>query len=148
MAYQSRARKRVHALCRAPDGSAFQKCESCGLSGPIALVDMHECEIKKLKSHFEDGSVKEPMIQHQPRSAFRFFIEEFKKSCKDGNETEREKKGFEKWKTMSKETRLPYCLQADKVNSAYERHLRHEEIEMQQVDDEADSAEVGKYDKV
>ncbi|KAI3458442.1 hypothetical protein Pfo_015105 [Paulownia fortunei] len=152
MVYQSRARKRVHAIRRGPDGSAFQKCESCGLSVPIALDDMHECKIKinvrkKLKSQFENGNVKEQRIQDQPRSAFRFFMEEFIKTCKDGNEVEIDKKGFETWKTMSKEERLPFLLQADKVNSAYVKLLHKEESEMQWVDDEADSAEVGKYDE-
>ncbi|KAK6156056.1 hypothetical protein DH2020_010304 [Rehmannia glutinosa] len=152
MAYQSRARKRVHAIRRGPDGSAFQKCESCGVSVPIALYDMHECEIKenvrkKLKSEFENGSVKEQRIQDLPRSAFRFFMEEFTKTCNDGNEVEIDKKGIETWKTMTTEERRPFVLQANKVNSAYDKLLHKEEREMQWVDDEADSAEVGKYDK-
>ncbi|KAL3653407.1 hypothetical protein CASFOL_003088 [Castilleja foliolosa] len=146
------ARKRVHALRRGPDGSAFQNCESCGLSVPIALVDMHDCEIekngtKKLKTHFECVNAKEQRIQDQPRSAFRFFIVEFTKICKEGNEVEVENKGFEKWKAMSKEERLQFSRQADKVNSAYEKLLRKEESEIQWFDDEADSAEVGKYDE-
>ncbi|KAL3630532.1 hypothetical protein CASFOL_023516 [Castilleja foliolosa] len=144
------ARKRVHALRRGPDGSAFHKCESCGLSVAIALVDMHECEIekKKLKSYSESGNVKKQRIQDQPRSAFRFFIEEFTKICGDnGNEVEVENRGFKQWKAMSKEDRLPFSRQADKVNSAYEKLLRKEETEIERFEDEADSAEVGKYDE-
>ncbi|KAG8380947.1 hypothetical protein BUALT_Bualt06G0069500 [Buddleja alternifolia] len=146
------ARKRVHAIRRGPDGSAFQNCESCGLSVAIALADMHDCEInknvcKKLKSRCENGSVKEQKIEDQPRSAFRFFMEEYMKTCKDGNEVEIDKKGFETWKNMSKSERLPFVLQADKLNSAYVKMLHKEESEIQWVDDEADSAEVGKYDE-
>lgn len=68
-----------------PDYLGMYKCdaiscsESCGLSVPIALYDMHECEIKenvkkKPKPHFENGNVKEQRIRDQPRSAFRFFM--------------------------------------------------------------------------
>lgn len=58
---------------------AISCSESCGLSVPIALYDMHECEIKenvkkKPKPHFENGNVKEQRIRDQPRSAFRFFM--------------------------------------------------------------------------
>ncbi|CAA0834465.1 HMG-box (high mobility group) DNA-binding family protein [Striga hermonthica] len=152
MAYQPRARKRIRALCRGPDGSAFRRCESCGLSVPIALIDMHVCEIeknarKKAKSSCVSEKVEEQRFEDQPRSAFRFFMEELMKTCKGESRFEIEKKGFVDWKTMSKEERLPFCLKADKVNSAYERLLQKEEDEIQLVDDGADSAEVGKYDE-
>ncbi|KAL3625111.1 hypothetical protein CASFOL_031779 [Castilleja foliolosa] len=49
------------------------------------------------------------------------------KICEDnGNEVEVGNKLFEKWKAMSREERLPFSRQADKVNSAYEKLLREE----------------------
>ncbi|PIN20484.1 HMG box-containing protein [Handroanthus impetiginosus] len=152
MAYQSRARKRVHAIRRGPDGSAFQKCESCGQTVAIALFDMHECGFKKnkkkkLKTQCGNRNVERQGIQDQPRSAFHLFMDEFVKTCTDGNEIEIDKKGCEKWKNMSREERQPFVLQADKLNSAYVKLLLEEENEIQRVDDEADSAEVGKLDE-
>ncbi|KAL0341219.1 UNVERIFIED_CONTAM: hypothetical protein Sradi_4638700 [Sesamum radiatum] len=152
MVYQSRPRKRVLAIRRGPDGSAFQKCESCGLTVAIALADMHDCGIKKItkkkrKTQCGSGKIEGQRIQDQPRSAFHFFMEEFIKTCKDGNEIEIDKKGCETWKNMSKEERRPFVLEADKLNSAYVKLLLKEESEMQWVDDEADSGDVGKYDE-
>lgn len=53
--------------------------ERCGISVPIALADMHECDqsknnVKKLKGQPQGGNVKRQNIQDQPRSAFRFFV--------------------------------------------------------------------------
>ncbi|KAK4436462.1 hypothetical protein Salat_0809900 [Sesamum alatum] len=153
MVYQSRPRKRVLAIRRGPDGSAFQKCESCGLTVAIALADMHDCGRKKItkrkrKTQCGSGNIEVQRIQDQPRSAFHFFMEEFIKTCKDGNEIEIDKKGCETWKNMSQEERRPFVLQADKLNSAHVMLLLKEESEMQWVDDEADSADVGKYDEM
>ncbi|KAL0452666.1 UNVERIFIED_CONTAM: hypothetical protein Slati_1244700 [Sesamum latifolium] len=133
MLYQSRPRKRVLAIRRGPDGSAFQKCESCGLTVAIALADMHECGVKKITKKKHDR--------------LAFCREEFIKTCKGGNEIEIDKKGCETWQNMSKEERRPFVLQADKLNSAYVKLLLKEESEMQWVDDEADSGDVGKYDE-
>ncbi|OMP05504.1 hypothetical protein COLO4_08802 [Corchorus olitorius] len=49
MANHPRTRKRVHATIprRAPDGSAFKNCDTCGETVAIALADWHECENKK-----------------------------------------------------------------------------------------------------
>ncbi|KAL2558402.1 uncharacterized protein Fot_03141 [Forsythia ovata] len=70
------------------------------------------------------------------------------KMCKDGNEIEIDRKGVETWKKMSKEERKPFVLQAEKINSAYVKLLLEEENEIEWVDDEADSAEIGKkHDK-
>ncbi|KAL0402970.1 UNVERIFIED_CONTAM: hypothetical protein Sradi_1937800 [Sesamum radiatum] len=152
MVYQPRPRKRVLAIRRGPDGSAFQKCKGCGLTVAIALADMHECGVKKItkkkrKTRCGSGKIERQKIQDQPRSAFHFFMEEFVKTCKDGNEIEIDKKGCETWKNMSKEERRPFVLEADKLNSAYVKLLLKEESEMQWVDDEADSGDVGKYDE-
>ncbi|XP_070053161.1 high mobility group B protein 7 isoform X1 [Nicotiana tomentosiformis] len=154
MVYQARTRKRVHGIQirRGPDGSAFQKCEICGISVAVALADMHECEprkdVKKLKCQPRRAIVvKEQRPIDQPKSAFRVFMEEFVKTNMDGNELEVDKKGFETWKNMTREERFLYFMKADKINLAYLKLLRREENDMQwRADDEADSAEVGKYD--
>ncbi|KAH6792728.1 S-adenosyl-L-methionine-dependent methyltransferases superfamily protein [Perilla frutescens var. hirtella] len=159
MAYQSRARKRVHAnpIRRASDGSAFQNCESCGISVAIALADMHECGFKKnTRKKFKTPCTDVNVDMHQPRSAFRFFMEEFLKTCTHGNLIEKDKKGCETWKNMSRKEKQPYVDQADKLDAAYAKLLREEENKFQwvtalknftQVDDEADSAQVGKHDE-
>ncbi|CAH1445428.1 unnamed protein product [Lactuca virosa] len=159
MAYQSRTRKRVNALRRAPDGSAFQTCESCGVSVAIVLVDMHDCESKNdvKRSKGVKGEHKpliweelEQRFQDQPRSEFRFFMESFAKNCHAKNLVEIEQKGFETWKNMSSQEKLPYELEAKKVNDAYfEKLLKESEDHMFScVDEEVDSAEVGKFDKM
>ncbi|XP_073041697.1 WEB family protein At2g40480-like [Primulina eburnea] len=144
-------RKRVYGIRRGADGSAFLKCENCGLSVAIALADMHDCGIKKnvtkkLKSSCEDVEFMGQRIQDQPRSAFHFFMDEFMKDFEEGNKVEIHKKGYEKWTKMTKKEREPFVLVADKLNSDYVKLLILEESEIQVVDDEADSAEVGKYD--
>ncbi|KAL3524041.1 hypothetical protein ACH5RR_016875 [Cinchona calisaya] len=158
MVHRPRMRKRVHAIRRGPDGSAFQKCEKCGLSVVIALADMHECldhskskNAKKLKGRQRQSEIftRPHNIQDEPRSAFLFFMEDFGKICKDGNEIAIDTEGFERWKKMSKEERQPYVIKAEKVNLAHTKALIEEEndIDMSWVDDEADSAEVGKFDE-
>ncbi|KAI3751232.1 hypothetical protein L2E82_22280 [Cichorium intybus] len=155
MAYQSRTRKRVNALRRAPDGSAFQTCENCGVSIAIVLVDMHECrfkkDVKRLKGEKREQLIWEDVeqrFQDQPRSEFRFFMESFVKKCDSKNLVEIERKGFETWKNMSSQEKLPYKLEAKKVNDAYfQKLIKESEDHMSSyVDEEADSAEVGKFD--
>ncbi|XP_024971660.1 high mobility group B protein 7 [Cynara cardunculus var. scolymus] len=155
MAYQSRTRKRVNALRRAPDGSAFRTCESCGVSVAIALVDMHECEsqkdVKRLKVEKEKHQIKvELRFQDQPRSEFRFFMESFMNSCDIKNLIEMDRKGFETWKNMSSQEKLPYKLHAKTVNDAYDKKLLKESEDQMYlcVDEEVDSAEVGKFDQL
>ncbi|KAK4277749.1 hypothetical protein QN277_015698 [Acacia crassicarpa] len=188
MATMHRNRKRVCAFHRAPDGSAFEKCEICGKSVAIALADMHECERKMGVKRFRGTNVNQPrnkcfedvdqhvtlissdsedVNQHatnkssedanqhvtnksfedQPRSPFCLFIESFVKTSNGGTMIEINTKGFETWKNMSKEERQPYVLQAEKLESAYQKILDKEVNDMIQVDDEADSAMVGKIDK-
>ncbi|XP_057506534.1 high mobility group B protein 7 [Actinidia eriantha] len=152
MANPARIRKRVRAIHRAPDGSAFKKCNFCGVSVAIALADMHECEsrknAKRFKSDFGNQNRTKQRFRDQPRSPFRLFMEIFSRTCMARNTIEVDRKGFETWKNMSKQERLPYVLQAEKVNSGYLKALLQEVEDMSSVDDdEADSAEVGKYDK-
>ncbi|KAM3308966.1 high mobility group B protein 7 [Capsicum chacoense] len=155
MVYQARTRKRVFGvkILRGPDGSAFQKCETCGISVAIALADMHQCEsrkdAKKLKCQLRNRSIaEEQRLIDQPRSAFRIFMEDFVKKNLDGNEFEVDNKGFETWKNMTREENFLYFMKAETINLAHEKLLRREEKDMPwRVDDEADSADVGKYDE-
>ncbi|KAK6786573.1 hypothetical protein RDI58_015098 [Solanum bulbocastanum] len=155
MMYQARTRKRVFGIQihRGPDGSAFQKCETCGVSVAIALADMHECEprkdVKKLKCQLRSRtSVKEKRLIHQPRSAFRVFMEDFVKKNIDGNEFEVDNRGFETWKNMTRKEKILYFMKAETINLAHVKLLHREENDMPwRVDDEADSADVGKYDE-
>ncbi|RZC54541.1 hypothetical protein C5167_013408 [Papaver somniferum] len=150
MANLLRNRKRVFPLCRAPDGSAFQKCDLCGVSVAIAIYDMHECKLKqgtkggkkrnkKCESFTKDEDQRKTVkceddgtnqtiddggkgFSDQPRSAFCFFMESLQK----GNFLDVDGKGFEKWKCMSVEERSPFVLEAEKVNSAHENILLKE----------------------
>ncbi|KAK8542332.1 hypothetical protein V6N12_014933 [Hibiscus sabdariffa] len=127
MANHPRTRKRVHATLPrlSPDGSAFQKCDVCGEMVAIALADMHDCgpEKKELKR------------------------ESFMETNKNGNFIDIDRKGFQTWKNMCKEERKPYLTQAEKVNSAYMKDVIKEEKNIIKVEDEADSATVGKFDQ-
>ncbi|EPS71428.1 hypothetical protein M569_03340, partial [Genlisea aurea] len=109
-------RKRVRAILRGPDGSAFKKCEYCGLTVAIALADMHECLLlvnKRMKSNWN--------VLDQPRSAFRFFMDEYMKEmeCEEGNAIEMDNRGCEIWKIMSDKEREPYVVKANELDSAY-----------------------------
>ncbi|CAN4097590.1 unnamed protein product [Withania somnifera] len=155
MVYQAGTRRRVFSiqLHRGPDGSAFQKCDTCGVSVAIALADMHQCEprkdVKKLKCQPRSRSiVKEQRLIDQPRSAFRIFMDDFVKKNIDGNEFEVDKRGFETWKNMTPEEKFLYFMKAETINLTHLKLLRKEENDMPwRVDDEADSADVGKYDE-
>ncbi|KAH9767406.1 HMG box domain-containing protein [Citrus sinensis] len=155
MANQPRTRKRVHAIRRAPDGSAFEKCDRCEAMVPIALVDMHECEakvknkVKRFKGVCEKPKlVKQDSYSDQTRSPFRIFMETFVETCGSRELIDIDRKGFEKWKNMSKEERQPYVIKAEMLDAAHRRALLEEVTSMPRfMDDEADSAMVGKYDK-
>ncbi|RAL51324.1 hypothetical protein DM860_010826 [Cuscuta australis] len=156
-------RKRVRAIRirRGPDGSAFQQCESCGLSVAISLADMHACgatrvSIKKPRTQRRSDTGKEHRVensqdftrfQDQPRSAFRLFMEQFAKTCHDGDEIDVDRRGFETWRNMSKMERQPYELRAEKICSAYLNCLMEEENNMPKVNDEAESVEVNNYEE-
>ncbi|KAK4579650.1 hypothetical protein RGQ29_029358 [Quercus rubra] len=134
----ARTRKRVHAVLRAPDGSAFQKCEKCGVSIAIALADMHECETKELavkrfrgvcgrQSVVTESQSQSHTIGDQPR-------ENFLKTCKSRNLISIDQAGFDIWKNMSKEEREPYIIEANRVNSSYTKALLGEVNNMQEID--------------
>ncbi|KAJ8764001.1 hypothetical protein K2173_004874 [Erythroxylum novogranatense] len=154
MANPPRTRRRIHALRRAPDGSAFQKCNNCGVMVPIALADMHDCEaatrkdVKRFKGLRGNHNVVKLDSPDQPRSPFRFFMEDFMKKCKSRNSVGIDRLGFEIWKNMPDEKRQPYVVEADKVNSAYARILIQEAYDYtSKVVDEAGSATAGDFDK-
>ncbi|XP_077236930.1 HMG-box (high mobility group) DNA-binding family protein [Tasmannia lanceolata] len=150
MANALRTRKRIHGIRRAPDGSAFEKCDYCGVMVAIALSDMHECEYKgrdkRLKGADANCHVEGQIIRDQPRSAFRFFMEHFTKTCKSMDSITIDRIGFHTWKNMTTKERHPYKIQAEKVNSAYQKVVLEEIDNISEVDDEADSAMVGKFD--
>ncbi|XAR66016.1 hypothetical protein NMG60_11012054 [Bertholletia excelsa] len=112
---------------------------------------MHDCEsrkdVKRFTGQCRSQNIGARSLHDQPRSPFRFFMESFGRTCKDRNQIEVDRKGFEMWRNMSNQERQPYVLQAEKVNSAYTKALLLEARNMTWVDDEADSAEVGRYDK-
>ncbi|CDY14119.1 BnaC02g02360D [Brassica napus] len=128
----ARIRKRVQAVRRAADGSAFDKCEECGVMIAIALFDMHECgekrrEPKRFKCVSSDSK---PIgsFGDEPRSPFVFFVEDFRRSY-DGNMVDASRICFRVWKNMSREDQKPLVARAEEVN------------------DEADSKAAAKCDK-
>ncbi|XP_042482894.1 high mobility group B protein 7-like isoform X3 [Macadamia integrifolia] len=151
MANPPAKRKRVHALRRAPDGSAFEKCNFCGVSVAIALADMHDCkskaEHKRFKAAKQNQNPKVLNVGDQSRSPFCFFMESFRKTHELEDWLAVDRKGFETWKNMTTEERSPFVLQSEKVNSAYEKVLLKEVEELElQVDDESDSLNDEKFD--
>ncbi|VFQ77497.1 unnamed protein product [Cuscuta campestris] len=145
-----------------PSPTELIKSESCGLSVAISLADMHECGatrvlIKKPRTQLRSATGEEYRVetsedfarfQDQPRSAFRLFMEEFAKTCPDGDEIDVDRRGFETWRNMSKMERQPYELRAEKIYSAYLKGLIEEENNMPKVNDEAESVEVKNYEEV
>ncbi|KAL2896523.1 High mobility group B protein 7 [Bienertia sinuspersici] len=112
-------RKRVRAFNntprRAPDGSAFIKCDECGVSVAVALMDMHDCKVKKDVKKFKGRDLK-PLIpenvsdDEQPRSPFMFFMESYSKSCEGKTLVEINREACEIWKKMPAKVyiRLPF----------------------------------------
>uniref|UniRef100_A0A6N2LED9 HMG box domain-containing protein n=1 Tax=Salix viminalis TaxID=40686 RepID=A0A6N2LED9_SALVM len=124
-----RTRKRVRGIRRAPDGSAFENCNSCGVLVAIALADLHECKagtknnVKRFKGLNGKQNVVQQSFCEQPRSPFRLFMEDFTKTGKIWNVIDIDRKGFETWRNMSKEERRPYITGADEINSAHAKCL-------------------------
>ncbi|KAK9159251.1 hypothetical protein Scep_005825 [Stephania cephalantha] len=154
-----RSRKRVFAHRRGPDGSAFERCDYCGVSVAIALLDMHEC--KPIVLDRDESDLERPVkrskgdasltVKHcfedQPRSAFCIFMEGFRKSYKEEEWMEADRVGFATWKSLSDQEKDPYVLRAKLVNLAYEAVVLQESVEAQKfkVDDEADSGTVENF---
>ncbi|KAL0736538.1 hypothetical protein Bca4012_012748 [Brassica carinata] len=154
MAIRPRTRKRVEAVRRAADGSAFEKCEECGVTIAIALFDMHECggekrrEVKRFKcvSSGKIDDISKPSFEDEPRSPFVFFLEDFRKSY-GGSMVEASRICFTVWKNMSGEDQKPFIARAVEVDLAHNRKLKEEAQRLYKTDDEADSKAVGKFDK-
>ncbi|KAL1197046.1 High mobility group B protein 7 [Cardamine amara subsp. amara] len=155
MAIRPRIRKRVQAVRRAADGSAFQKCEECGVMIAIALFDMHECgekrrEVKRFK-YVSSGiidNISTPIgsFEDEPRSPFVFFLEDFRENY-NGNLVDASRICFNVWKKMSPEEQKPFNARAMEVDLVHSRKLNEEAKTIYKVDDEADSKFVGKFDK-
>ncbi|KAF8115199.1 hypothetical protein N665_0029s0043 [Sinapis alba] len=153
MAIRPRTRKRVEAVRRAADGSAFEKCEECGVMIAIALFDMHECcgekrrEVKRFKcvsSGKKMDDISEPSFEDEPRSPFVFFLEDFRKSY-GGNMVEASSICFIVWKNMSGEDQKPFVARAAEVDLAHNRKLKEESKRIYTADDEADSKDADKF---
>ncbi|KAL5709859.1 hypothetical protein ACHQM5_020495 [Ranunculus cassubicifolius] len=136
-----RNRKRIIGLRRAPDGSAFQKCDSCGVSVAIALYDMHDCKHQQKIKRFRgvnrkaklefDSSQESEVLNHntqqdQPRSAFCLFMESFREDHKNEDHFDVDQRGFHTWKNMSTKEREKFVTRAERVNRAYEKALLRE----------------------
>ncbi|CAH8324454.1 unnamed protein product [Eruca vesicaria subsp. sativa] len=150
----ARIRKRVQAVRRAADGSAFDKCEECGVMIAIALFDMHECgekrrEVKRFKPISSDRIDSKPVgsFEDEPRSPFVFFLEDFRKSC-DGDMVDASRICFTVWKNMSREDQKPFIARAEVVDLAHNRLLKEEAQSIYKADDEADSKAAAKFDKL
>ncbi|KAF3535276.1 hypothetical protein F2Q69_00018430 [Brassica cretica] len=113
----ARIRKRVQAVRRAADGSAFDKCEECGVMIAIALFDMHECGEKRREPKMFKcvSSDSKPIgsFGDEPRSPFVFFL----------------------------------YSRAEEVDLAHNMKLKEEAQSIHKVDDEADSKAAAKCDK-
>ncbi|RVW42338.1 hypothetical protein CK203_070928 [Vitis vinifera] len=156
----ARARLSEAAERRGCDGESADNSEEgprhchhgCGVSVAIALADMHDCglnrDVKRFKGQRGVQNLRKQTCLGEPRSPFRLFMENFRKASKTGNPIHVDRIGFEAWKKMSMEERKPYIIQAEKVNSEHLKILLKEEHDRVEVDDEADSAMVGKFDKV
>ncbi|KAH9602566.1 hypothetical protein KSS87_011408 [Heliosperma pusillum] len=144
-----RTRKRVGALRRAPDGSGFLNCDECRVSVPVALMDMHNCKVKKDLKRFKGKTktmfCKDKLVYEEPRSPFLFFMESYAKTCRAQDLVEINRQAFQIWKNMSTKEQWPFVLHAQKVDNVYLNLLHQEMNDMSQgEDDEADSALVGK----
>ncbi|KAJ1401126.1 High mobility group box domain superfamily [Sesbania bispinosa] len=141
-----RNRKRVCAILRAPDGSAFQNCETCGVSVAVALADMHHCESKMEPKRFKgiDGTRRQPQSNHGfrnlPISPYRIFMESFMKGREKEDYIKMDRIGFEKWKSMSEEEKRPYVALSGVSDYVYQEDLDREANEIIKVNDGADSS--------
>ncbi|KAJ0233766.1 hypothetical protein HA466_0277950 [Hirschfeldia incana] len=148
----ARIRKRVQAVRRAADGSAFDKCEECGATIAIALFNMHECgekrsrDVKKFKG-IDTISGPTLSFEDEPRSPFVFFLEDLRKSYK-GKMVDASRICFTVWKNLSTEDQKPFVARAEEVDLAHNRRLQEEARSIYKADDEADSKPAAKFDKL
>ncbi|KAK7820895.1 hypothetical protein CFP56_038358 [Quercus suber] len=138
---------------------------------------MHECESKKelAVKRFRGVCGRQSVVtESQSHTIGDQPRENFLKTCKSRNLISIDQAGFDIWKNMSKEEREPYIIEAKRVNSSYMKALLGEVNNMQEVihmfkqefmiqlfyftqnfldgqnykvNDEADSAMVGKFDR-
>ncbi|CAN8257108.1 unnamed protein product [Cochlearia groenlandica] len=155
MAIRPRTRKRIQAVRRASDGSAFEKCEECGVTIAIALFDMHECGEKKIQvkrfKYINSGKIDNNTksigsFEDEPRSPFIFFLEDFKENY-DVSYVEASGICFNVWKKMSQEEQKPFRDLAMEIDFAHNIRLNEEAKLIYKVNDEADSKDVAKLDK-
>nr|AFK49202.1 unknown [Lotus japonicus] len=151
-----RLRKRVFPLLRAPDGSAFQICELCEVSVAVALADLHHCETKMASKIFKGKELMQHSpVKVEPKTEVKQEMqdddpeeEQFMKDHDNKNYIEADRMGFEKWKSMSKQVKLPYTFHAFALKNEYVDDLLLEAHQIAEVSDEADSAYAVKDEKV
>ncbi|KAK2450986.1 HMG-box (high mobility group) DNA-binding family protein [Trifolium repens] len=143
-----KVKKRVCAIPRAPDGSAFFNCGTCGVSVAISLADMHYCESNKMEFKRFFGIVvkrtfpknNQQLIKNQPISPYRLFMESFMKGQDMENYNIKiDRIGFEKWKNMSEEEKQPFVSRARELDYKHQEALKQEADEIIKVRYGADS---------
>ncbi|KAF0899543.1 hypothetical protein E2562_020750 [Oryza meyeriana var. granulata] len=156
----ARTRKRVEAteatvLKRARDGSAFTRCEACGKSVSVALIDMHNCSLDdKIRINLE-AQVVEQAVEvskksggggnkkgrkggnnnnkgKRPPTAFFLFMADFRKEYKAEHPDNKSvsavaKEGGERWKSMSDEEKKPYLDKAAELKAELQNGERSDE---------------------
>ncbi|EAZ05273.1 hypothetical protein EE612_041599 [Oryza sativa] len=155
----ARTRKRVEAtdsavLKRARDGSAFTRCEACGKSVSVVLIDMHNCSLDdKIRISLE-AQVVEQAVEvaaskkksgknnnnngegakkgKRPPTAFFLFMSDFRKEYKAEHPDNKSvsavaKEGGERWKSMSDEDKKPYLDKAAELKAEYHNGERSDE---------------------
>ncbi|KAK2450988.1 HMG-box (high mobility group) DNA-binding family protein [Trifolium repens] len=134
-----KVKKRVCAIPRAPDGSAFFNCGTCGVSVAISLADMHYCESNKMEFKRFFGIVvkrtfpknNQQLIKNQPISPYRLFMESFMKGQDMENYNIKiDRIGFEKWKNMSEEEKQPFVSRARELDYKHQEALKQEADEI------------------
>uniref|UniRef100_A0A0D9X3D0 HMG box domain-containing protein n=1 Tax=Leersia perrieri TaxID=77586 RepID=A0A0D9X3D0_9ORYZ len=154
----ARTRKRVEAtesavLKRARDGSAFTRCDACGKSVSVALIDMHNCSLDdKIRSNLE-AQVVEQAVEvsskkasggkkgkaankekkgKRPPSAFILFMADFRKEYKAQHPDKKSvsaaaKEGGERWNAMSDQDKKPYFDKAAELKAQHDNGERSDE---------------------
>ncbi|GAU49447.1 hypothetical protein TSUD_137910 [Trifolium subterraneum] len=113
-----RVKKRVCTIPRAPDGSAFFNCGTCGVSVAISLADMHFCQSNKMEFK------RESFMKDQDMEIYNIEIDRI---------------GFEKWKNMSEEEKQPFVSRARELDNKHQEALKEEADDIIKVRYGADS---------